>query len=130
MRLLRYWKKILAYLLVALISLSSGAVIGFKYCERLKRGSALSAWVLGVEAKKAGELDEALLYFGQAIALKRDEPLFLHSIGETFELKQNIPMALEFYGLALSKFKEEKLGGIKMLEEKIKILKEIQNKSK
>ncbi len=108
--------------LIVLASASIGAFSGVHFYKKLLTANAAGYWMKGVESLNAKEYDYALLYFTQAIALKNDEPFFLHSMAEVYEVQQNLPLALEFYKLALSEYAKGKTGPIKFIEHKIKLL--------
>lgn len=99
-----------------------GTWVGISIQKRAMWGSAAAIWMTGVECKKKGAYDYALYNFAQAVALKNDDPLFLHSLAETYELTNNLPMALEFYKDALEQSKKQNTGPKKLLESKVELL--------
>jgi len=107
---------------LVIISGGIGAYTGVAlYKDRLVVVSA-GLWGKGVSSTNKGDYDHALFYFSQAIALNKAEPLFYHSMAETYEAKQNNVMALEFYKLALEQYKSKKTGPIESIEYKVNSL--------
>ncbi|MBI5641617.1 MAG: hypothetical protein HZA17_14450 [Nitrospirae bacterium] len=113
---------IILMIVLVVVSFSLGTYAGIAlYKDRLSVVSA-GLWGKGVNIAKKSDYDFALYYFSQAIALNKEEPLFYHSMAETYEAKQNVAMALKFYNLALEQYKRTKTGPINLVESKIKLL--------
>jgi len=114
--------KIIVFTILGVIfGIAIGILIGIKYEHTQMQGRAIAYWMMGVDSLEKKQYDYALLYLSQATALRNDA-VFYQSMAETYELKQNLAMALEFYKLALRGYKEEKAGPIKKMEQKVELL--------
>lgn len=119
---MNYWSKkriILLAIVIFIIGCGLGLFAGVYIQKGLMDASAAGFWMRGVTALEKDAYDHALVNFIQAVALKNDEPVFLRSVAEVYEKKNNKELAIEFYKLALEIYKKEKYGPIKQLEQKI-----------
>lgn len=119
---MNYWSKkriILLTIVIFIIGCGLGLFAGVYIQKGLMGASAAGFWMRGVTALEIGAYDHAHINFIQAVALKNDEPIFLESVAEVYEKKNNKELAIEFYKCALEIYKKEKYGPIKQLEQKI-----------